>query len=52
LISKRAEGYYEHKMNYPLDMIFINMSREVVAVGTLMPGNFETSVGEFDLYRG
>jgi uncharacterized membrane protein (UPF0127 family) len=32
------------KMNYPLDMIFINMSREVVAVRTLEPGNFQTTV--------
>jgi hypothetical protein len=31
-------------MNYPLDMIFINMSKEVVAVRSLKPGNFETSV--------
>jgi uncharacterized membrane protein (UPF0127 family) len=30
-------------MNYPLDMIFINMSK-VVAVRSLKPGNFETSV--------
>jgi uncharacterized membrane protein (UPF0127 family) len=29
-------------MNYPLDMIFINMSKEVVAVRSLKPGNFET----------
>jgi hypothetical protein len=27
-------------MNYPLDMIFINMSKEVVAVRSLKPGNF------------
>ena len=31
-------------MNYPLDMIFINMDREVVAVRTLMPGSFQTTV--------
>lgn len=31
-------------MNYPLDMIFINMSREVIGVRTLMPGNFQTTM--------
>jgi hypothetical protein len=40
----QAEGYYERKYELStLDVIFINMSR-VVAVGTLMPGNFEASV--------
>lgn len=31
-------------MNYPLDLIFINEELEVVAVRTLPPGGFETSV--------
>lgn len=31
-------------MKYPLDMIFIGMSRKVVAVRTLLPGNFQTTV--------
>lgn len=31
-------------MNYPLDMLFIDMSREVVAVRSLMPGNYQTTV--------
>jgi uncharacterized membrane protein (UPF0127 family) len=35
------------KMNYPLDMIFIKKNKEVVAVRSLMPGNFETAVKIF-----
>lgn len=31
-------------MKHPLDMIFINMSREVVAVRSLPPGDYETTV--------
>jgi uncharacterized membrane protein (UPF0127 family) len=31
-------------MNYPLDMIFINMEREVVAVRSLKPGKYQTTV--------
>lgn len=31
-------------MNYPLDMVFINSSNEVIAVRTLSPGNFQTTV--------
>lgn len=31
-------------MNYPIDMIFINAEREVIAVRTLQPGNFQTTV--------
>lgn len=31
-------------MKYPLDMIFIDMSRKVLAVRTLLPGNFQTTV--------
>jgi uncharacterized membrane protein (UPF0127 family) len=40
--KKRTEGYYEHEKNMnPLDMIFINKNKEVVAVRSLMPGNFD-----------
>lgn len=31
-------------MKYPLDMIFINMDREVVAVRSLKPGSYQTTV--------
>jgi hypothetical protein len=45
LISRKEKVTMNMKdMNYPLDMIFINMSKEVVAVRSLKPGNFETSV--------
>jgi uncharacterized membrane protein (UPF0127 family) len=34
--QERAESYYEHeRYEHPLDMIFINMSKEVVAVRSL-----------------
>jgi hypothetical protein len=35
--------HYEHE-RYELSIDFINMSKEVVAVRSLKPGNFETSV--------
>jgi hypothetical protein len=43
--QERAESYYEHE-RYELSIgyDFINMSKEVVAVRSLKPGNFETSV--------
>ena len=31
-------------MKYPLDMIFISKTMEVIAVRTLLPGNFQTTV--------
>jgi uncharacterized membrane protein (UPF0127 family) len=42
---KKEQSYYEHeRYELSIDMIFINMSKEVVAVRSLKPGNFETSV--------
>jgi uncharacterized membrane protein (UPF0127 family) len=40
--KKRAESYYEHeRYELSIDMIFINMNKEVVAVMSLKPGNLK-----------
>jgi uncharacterized membrane protein (UPF0127 family) len=44
LISRKSRKYEHERYELSIDMIFINMSKEVVAVRSLKPGNFETSV--------